>query len=44
MPKHSFIRLNEDTDTAIKQPLLTQEMQLLDLLRQKDPKITAPRS
>ena len=43
MPKHSFIRLNEDADAAGKQPLANPRNAAAGSLRQKDPKITAHR-
>ena len=43
MPKHSFIRLNEDADAAGKQPFATPRNAAAGSLRQKDPKITAHR-
>ena len=43
MPKHSFIRLNEDADAAGKQPFANLRNAAAGSLRQKDPKITAHR-
>lgn len=43
MPKHSFIRLNEDADAAGKQPFANPRNAASGSLRQKDPKITAHR-
>ena len=43
MPKHSFIRLNEDADAAGKQPFSNPRNAAAGSLRQKDPKITAHR-
>ena len=43
MPKHSFIRLNEDADAAGKQPFANPRNAAARSLRQKDPKITAHR-
>lgn len=43
MPKHSFIRLNEDADAAGKQPFANPRNAAAGSLRHKDPKITAHR-
>ncbi len=43
MPKHSFIRLNEDADAAGKQPFANPRNAAAGSLCQKDPKITAHR-
>ena len=43
MPKHSFIRLNEDADAAGKQPFGNPRNAAAGSWRQKDPKITAHR-
>ena len=43
MPKHSFIRLNEDADAVGKQPFANPRNAAAGSLRQKDPKITAHR-
>ena len=43
MPKHSFIRLNEDADAAGKQTFANPRNAAAGSLRQKDPKITAHR-
>lgn len=43
MPKHSFIRLNEDADAAGKQAFANPRNAAAGSLRQKDPKITAHR-
>lgn len=43
MPKHSFIRLNEDADASGKQPFANPRNAAAGSLRQKDPKITAHR-
>lgn len=43
MPKHSFIRLNEDADATGKQPFANPRNAAAGSLRQKDPKITAHR-
>ena len=43
MPKHSFIRLNEDADAAGRQPFANPRNAAAGSLRQKDPKITAHR-
>ncbi len=43
MPKHSFVRLNEDADAAGRQPFANPRNAAAGSLRQKDPKITAHR-
>ena len=43
MPKHSFVRLNEDADAAGKQPFANPRNAAAGSLRQKDPKVTAHR-
>lgn len=43
MPKHSFVRLNEDADAAGRQPFANPRNAAAGSLRQKDPKVTAHR-
>ena len=43
MPKHSFVRLNEDADAAGKEPFANPRNAAAGSLRQKDPKVTAHR-
>ena len=43
MPKHSFVRLNEDADAAGREPFANPRNAAAGSLRQKDPKITAYR-
>lgn len=43
MPKHSFVRLNEDADAAGREPFANPRNAAAGSLRQKDPKITAHR-
>lgn len=42
MPKHSFVRLNEDADAAGREPFANPRNAAAGSLRQKDPKVTAP--
>jgi DNA ligase (NAD+) len=43
MPKHSFVRLNEEADAAGNQPFANPRNAAAGSLRQKDPKVTAAR-
>ena len=43
MPKHSFVRLNEDADAAGRKPFANPRNAAAGSLRQKDPKVTAHR-
>lgn len=43
MPKHSFVRLNEDADAAGRAPFANPRNAAAGSLRQKDPKVTAHR-
>ena len=43
MPKHSFVRLNEDADAAGREPFANPRNAAAGSLRQKDPKVTARR-
>ena len=43
MPKHSFVRLNEENDTAGRAPFANPRNAAAGSLRQKDPKVTAAR-
>lgn len=43
MPKHSFVRLNEDADAAGRDPFANPRNAAAGSLRQKDPKVTAGR-
>ena len=43
MPKHSFVRLNEDTDAAGREPFANPRNAAAGSLRQKDPRVTAHR-
>ena len=43
MPKHSFVRLNEDADAAGREPFANPRNAAAGSLRQKDPKVTAYR-
>ena len=43
MPKHSFVRLNEDADAAGQQPFANPRNAAAGSLRQKDPAVTAHR-
>ena len=43
MPKHSFVRLNEDADAAGQQPFANPRNAAAGSLRQKDPGVTAHR-
>ena len=43
MPKHSFVRLNEDADAAGREPFANPRNAAAGSLRQKDPKVTAHR-
>lgn len=43
MPKHSFVRLNEDADAAGREPFANPRNAAAGSLRQKDPKVTAVR-
>ena len=43
MPKHSFVRLNEENDAAGRAPFANPRNAAAGSLRQKDPKITANR-
>ena len=43
MPKHSFVRLNEDADAAGQQPFANPRNAAAGSLRQKDPNVTAHR-
>ena len=43
MPKHSFVRLNENADAAGREPFANPRNAAAGSLRQKDPKVTAHR-
>ena len=43
MPKHCFVRLNEDADAAGREPFANPRNAAAGSLRQKDPKVTAHR-
>ena len=43
MPKHSFVRLNEDADAAGREPFANPRNAAAGSLRQTDPKVTAHR-
>ena len=43
MPKHSFVRLNEDADAAGREPFANPRNAAAGSLRQKDPRVTAHR-
>ena len=43
MPKHSFVRLNEDADAAGRDPFANPRNAAAGSLRQKDPRVTAHR-
>ena len=43
MPKHSFVRLNEDADAAGREPFANPRNAAAGSLRQKDPKVTTHR-
>ena len=43
MPKHSFVRLNEDADAAGREPFANPRNAAAGSLRQKNPKVTAHR-
>lgn len=43
MPKHSFVRLNEDADAVGREPFANPRNAAAGSLRQKDPKVTAVR-
>ena len=43
MPKHSFVRLNEDADAVGREPFANPRNAAAGSLRQKDPKVTAHR-
>lgn len=43
MPKHSFVRLNEDADAAGREPFANPRNAAAGSLRQKDPKVTVVR-
>ena len=43
MPKHGFVRLNEDADAAGREPFANPRNAAAGSLRQKDPKVTAHR-
>ena len=43
MPKHSFVRLNEENDAAGRAPFANPRNAAAGSLRQKDPKVTAAR-
>ena len=43
MPKHSFVRLNEDADAAGREPFANPRNAAAGSLRQKDPKVTSHR-
>lgn len=43
MPRHSFVRLNEQNDAAGRQPFANPRNAAAGSLRQKDPKVTAAR-